>query len=82
MRNHGLIFQLYADDCQTYAFYDSKHHNLDDGLQNISKCLACVCKWLKAKNMKLNNDKIQIIHIGRPHYFRIINILVIFMFMV
>ncbi|XP_072039433.1 uncharacterized protein [Amphiura filiformis] len=68
IRNHSLMYHIYADDTQVYTSFNPKipsHSQLAvDRLQN---CILELSNWMKSNNLKLNMDKTEFIIFGSPH---------------
>ena len=67
-QKYGLLIQLYADDSQLYiSFKPDSSLNLSDIKERISCCLNEIKRWMIDNVMKLNEDKTQLLIIGKSH---------------
>ena len=67
-QKYGLLIQLYADDSQLYiSFKPDSSLNLSNIKERISCCLNEIKKWMIDNVMKLNEDKTQLLIIGKSH---------------
>ena len=65
-RKYGLSIQLYADDSQLYiSFHPMKPSELHNVTEKINQCLAEVKEWMVQNFMKLNEDKTELLLIGK-----------------
>ena len=68
IRKHGLLFHLYADDCQIYAVpFKSSSDEVSDALSKMEACAKKIYAWMACSKLKLNRDKIEflVIHAKR-----------------
>lgn len=64
---YGLDVQFYADDSQLYiSFHPSRPSDLADVKDRINKCLAEIKIWMVNNFMKLNEDKTELLVLGKP----------------
>ena len=62
IKSHGVDSMIYADDTQIYAFKSRKDgHNFV--LSKLEACIRDIRSWSTANEMKLNDEKTEIIHI-------------------
>ena len=67
-QKYGLLIQLYADDSQLYiSFKPDSSLNLSNIKERISCCLNEIKRWMIDNVMKLNEDKTQLLIIGKSH---------------
>lgn len=72
---YGLNVQFYADDSQLYiSFHPSHPSDLADVKDRINKCLAEVKTWMVNNFMKLNEDKTELLIIGKPRILKEFNL--------
>ena len=65
---YGLKIKLYADDSQLYiSFHPQRPSELDDVTKRINACLEEIKTWMVNNYMKLNEDKTELLIMGRPH---------------
>jgi len=66
-KKYGLDVQFYADDSQLYiSFYPSRPSELDDVVKRTNECLQEIKCWMVKNSMKLNDDKTEVLIIGKP----------------
>ena len=59
---HGLQVLMYADDSQLYLFFDWATPGMQDDIKKkIEKCILCIRTWMKANNLKLNDEKTELL---------------------
>ena len=64
---YGLSIQLYADDSQLYiSFYPTKSGDLENITERANMCLAEIKTWMVENFMKLNEDKTELLIMGKP----------------
>ena len=64
---YGLDIQLYADDSQLYiSFHPKRPTEIEGAVNRINECLAEIKKWMVTNFMKLNEDKTELLLIGKP----------------
>ena len=67
-RKHDQDFQLYADDTQLYAsFNTSSKESRDSCMIKINSCVAEISTWMSTNLLKLNEDKSEIMFITTCH---------------
>ena len=61
IKSYGLSYHFYADDSQLYiAFSHNSHQQLLDAKECIERCVADIKRWMQANDLKLNQDKTEI----------------------
>lgn len=61
IKNYGLDFHFYADDSQLYiAFSHNNHQQLLEAKGRIECCIADIQRWMTVNDLKLNQDKTEI----------------------
>ena len=63
-RSHGITFYAYADDCQLYIAFSRENFSMRRYKMEI--LLAEIKKWLSTNMLKLNDNRTEIMPIGRP----------------
>ncbi len=63
-------FKLFADDTQFYMAVD----NIDNTEEQIKLIMDDVGKWMESKKLKLNQDKMKCLIVGKNKDIRRINI--------
>jgi hypothetical protein len=72
---YGLNVQFYADDSQLYISFSPMHpSDLADVKDRINKCLEEVKIWMVNNFMKLNEDKTELLVIGKPRVLKEFNL--------
>ena len=72
---YGLNVQFYADDSQLYiSFSPINPSDLVDVKNRINKCLAEVKMWMVNNFMKLNEDKTELLVMGKPRVLKEFNL--------
>lgn len=68
IRNHDLLFHIYADDSQIYTSYDPKDvTDRVQAIQKIQNCITDIQNWMTRNKLKLNTDKTEFFVIGSAH---------------
>lgn len=63
LAKHGVVFKLFADDTQFYlSLSDVPHTEV-----KLSAVMLDIGRWMKCKQLKLNEDKTQCLIIGRNY---------------
>ncbi|PIK48723.1 putative RNA-directed DNA polymerase from mobile element jockey-like [Apostichopus japonicus] len=62
IKAHGMSGMLYADDTQVYAIKSGCDHGAT--LAKLGACISDIRSWSAANDMKLNDDKTELIHIS------------------
>ena len=61
IKSYGLSYHFYADDSQLYiAFSHNSHQQVLDAKECIERCVADIKRWMQANDLKLNQDKTEI----------------------
>ena len=61
IKSYGLSYHFYADDSQLYiTFSHNSHQQLLDAKECIERCVADIKRWMQANDLKLNQDKTEI----------------------
>ena len=64
---YGLSVQFYADDSQLYiSFYPSSEADLVNITEKANMCLAEIKIWMVENFMKINEDKTELLIMGKP----------------
>ena len=64
---YGLSVQFYADDSQLYiSFYPTKVGDLENITDRANRCLAEIKVWMVENFMKINEDKTELLILGKP----------------
>ena len=58
---HGLGRMIYADDTQVYVVLKSSDHSV---IPKLEKCINDIKAWSSANDLKLNEDKTEVIHVS------------------
>ena len=62
IRKHGLTFHLYADDTQLYiGFKPSNESSVHEVASKIEACISDIRIWMTNNQLKLNDDKTEIL---------------------
>ena len=70
LENHGVLFQLFADDTQFYLSLG----NVEDTERRINDIMVDVKRWMNSKQLKLNDNKTECLIVGRKHDLRRLNV--------
>ena len=63
---YGLSIKLYADDSQLYiSFHPMRPSEFHDVIEKINMCLAEIKAWMVSNFMKLNENKTQLLVLGK-----------------
>ena len=63
---YGLNIKLYADDSQLYiSFHPKRPCQFHDITERVNKCLAEIKDWMVRNFMKLNEDKTELLVMGK-----------------
>ena len=66
IRKHQIKFHLYADDTQLYISFKPRNQaTAENALQRLSACISDIKVWLNMNKLKLNDDKTEVLVIGR-----------------
>ena len=66
IKSYGLSYRLYTDDSYTHydtiyiVFSHNFHQQLLDAKDYIERCVADIQRWIQANDLKLNQDKTEI----------------------
>ena len=63
LNNHGVHFQLFADDTQFYMSLE----NIEESERKINEVMSDVKRWMNSKQLKLNDNKTECLLIGKKH---------------
>ena len=58
---HGLGRMIYADDTQVYVVLKRSDHSV---VSKLERCIIDIKTWSSANDLKLNEDKIEVIHVS------------------
>ena len=58
IRSHGLDYHMYADDNKLYLSFATQ--DVDQAKSKIEECITSICEWMGVNELKLNNDKTEI----------------------
>ena len=63
IKSYGLSYRLYTNDSPLYyiAFSHNFHQQLFDAKDYIERCVADIQRWMQANDLKLNQDKTEIV---------------------
>ena len=67
IRKHGLLFDLYADDCQIYVPFKSSPDEVSDALSKIEACAKGIFARMACNKLKLKRDKTEFLVIDAKH---------------
>ena len=70
LRDHGVNFQLYADDTQFYLSLG----NVEESERKINEVMVDVKRWMNSKQLKLNDRKTECLLVGKKYDIRRLNI--------
>ena len=66
-RKYGLDVHFYADDSQLYiSFHPMRPTELHDITERINCCLSEIKAWMVSNFMKINEDKTELLILGKP----------------
>ena len=65
IRNHNLSFHMYADDVQLYLTFQPDSVSASSALESIQLCLQAIRSWMTTNKLKLNENKTELITLGR-----------------
>ena len=64
---HKLGFHFYADDTQLYLCFDpAQPSSTASCVNSLESCIADIRSWMAANFLKLNDDKTNLIVMGKP----------------
>ena len=68
LRRHDVSYHMYADDTQVYlSFKSSVLADIEGSRAKVEDCLSDVNKWMLHNNLKLNNDKTEVLILHSKH---------------
>jgi hypothetical protein len=68
LRKHDISYHMYADDTQVYLrFKSSVLTDMEAARDKVESCLNDVYKWMLQYNLKLNNDKTEVLILHSKH---------------
>ena len=68
MRRHGVSYHVYADDSQVYMTFKSDDlEDLEIARGTLEQCIVDVNNWMLQNNLKLNQDKSELIVMHAKH---------------
>ena len=67
IRKHGLLFHLYADDCQIYVPFKSSPDEVSDALSKMEACAKEIYAWMTCNKLKVTRDKTEFLVIYAKH---------------
>ena len=68
MRRHGVSYHMYADDSQVYITFKSDDlEDLEIARGTLEQCIVDVNNWMLQNNLKLNQDKSELIVMHAKH---------------
>ena len=67
IRKHGLLFHLYAVDCQIYLPFKSSPDDVSVALSKMEACCKDIYAWMACNKLKLNRDKTEFLVIDAKH---------------
>ena len=63
---HQIKFHVYADDTQLYISFKPRNQaTAENALQRLSACISDIKVWMNMNKLKLNDDKTEVLVIGR-----------------
>ena len=65
-RRHDIKGHFYADDMQCYVLFDIKD-NPSHKVHRMGACIKDIKMWMAANNLKLNNNKTEVITFMAPN---------------
>ena len=65
LRRHGVSYHMYADDSQVYITF--KSDDLEIARDTLEQCIVDVNNWMLQNNLKLNQDKSELIVMHAKH---------------
>ena len=68
LRCHGVGFYMYADDTQLYlSTKTTKVEDIVSARTRVEVCLRELNKWMLLNNLRLNNDKTELLVLHAKH---------------
>lgn len=64
LRQHGLSYQIYADDTSIYCTFDMSAPEAT--VEKINACIGDIKAWMIANKLKINDDKTEFVVITSP----------------
>ena len=61
LRQHGVGYHMYADDTQVYMRFKSTGDDFLNEKTKVEACLKDINSWMLSNNLKLNNDKTELL---------------------
>ena len=63
LKKHNVMYHCYADDTQIYLSCSVK--NIQQAKQQMEQCIDEIRSWMSSNYLRLNDDKTEIVFIGR-----------------
>jgi len=74
IRKHHIEFHIYADDTQLVTSFDPKKAgDMSKAIKRMECCIAEIKAWMSRNQLKLNDDKTELMLVSSPHQKSIVN---------